>query len=246
MSGLCRGNWSTTSNSSQSNQCKSSKYRSVIDQTGQSIKSNQGVDEYDRIFRVDPIKRQLVNGYTQVVIDRVGSGWSCHLMTFPFAQLRGPRGAVIQAMKDELQRVYSTLVTRLHRKPRTASPDELPILIGAADLPVFKRDRHSSPLVRCNDGLHFHALLLVPPATRLGMLVEEHFRANEAMYLGKHRLIERLDVRRVTDSYERVVDYVFKTILRGRVSYDEGFLLLPRARQELVSTRSADSMRSMV
>ena len=245
MSGLCRGNWSTTSNSSQSNQSNSSQYQSEIDQTGQSIKSNQGVDEYDRIFRVDPTNRQLVNGYTQVVIDRVDSGWSCHLMTFPFAQLPGPRGAVIQAMKDELQRVYSTLVTRIHRKPRTASPDELPILIGAADLPVYKRDRDSSPLVRCNDGLHFHAPLLVPPATRLGIPVEEHFRANEAMYLGKRRLIQKLDVRPVTDSYERVVDYVFKTILRGRISYDEGILLLPRARQELVSTRSACSMRSI-
>jgi hypothetical protein len=244
MSGLCRGNWSTTSNSDQSNsdqsnssqynQCKSSQYQSEIDQTGQSISSNQGVDEYDRIFRVDPINRQLVDGYTQLVLDRVDSGWNCHLMTFPFAQLPGPRGAVIQAMKDELQRVYSTLVTRIHRKPRTASPDELPILIGAADLPVYKRDRDSSPLVRCNDGLHFHALLLVPPATRLGIPVEEHFRANEDMYLGKQRLIEKLDVRRVTESYERVVDYVFKTILRGRISYDEGILLLPRARQELM------------
>jgi hypothetical protein len=220
-------------------QYNSSQYQSEIDRTGQSIKSNEGVDDYDRIFRVDPINRQLVDGYTQVVIDRVDSGWSCHLMTFPFARLPGPRGAVIQAMKDELQRVYSTLLTRLHRKPRTASPDELPILIAAADLPVYKRDRDSSPLVRCNDGLHFHALLLVPPATRLGIPVEEHFRANEDMYLGKRRLIQKLDVRPVTDSgsYERVVDYVFKTILRGRVSYDEGILLLPRARRELASTR---------
>jgi hypothetical protein len=54
------------------------------------------------------------------------------------------------------------------------------------------------------------------------------------MYLGKQRLIEKLDVRRVADRYERVVDYVFKTVLRGRISYDEGILLLPRARQELM------------
>jgi hypothetical protein len=54
------------------------------------------------------------------------------------------------------------------------------------------------------------------------------------MYLGKQGLIEKIDVRQVRDSYERVVDYVFKTILRGRVSYDEGILLLPRARQELI------------
>jgi hypothetical protein len=137
-------------------------------------------------------------------------------------------------MMDELQRVYSTLVTRIHRKPRTASPDTLPILIGAADLPVYKRNPSSSPLVNCNGGLHFHALLLVPPATRLGLQVEEHFRDNKDMYLGGLRLIESLVVRPVTDSHERVVDYVFKTVLRGRVSYDEGILLLPRARRELM------------
>ena len=159
-------------------------------------------------------------------------------MTFPFSQLPGPRGAVIQAMKDELQRVYSTFVTRTNRKPRTASPDELPILIGTADLQVYKRDPTSSPLVVCNGGLHFHGLLLVPPTSWLGLAIEEHFRDNQDMYLGKRRLIRELDVRPVTETHERVVDYVIKTILRGRVSYDEGILLLPRAHDELAPARS--------
>jgi hypothetical protein len=39
----------------------------------------------------------------------------------------------------------------------------------------------------------------------------------------------------VVDGYERVVDYVFKTIIKGRVSYDEGMLVLPRTRDELTS-----------
>ena len=171
MSGHFRGNWSSTSNSNQSNDTnKSNRYKfnqhpCEIDHTGQSIKSNRAVHEYDRICRVDPTTRQLVDGYAQLVIDRVDCGWSCHLMTFPFSQLPGPRSAVIQAMKDELHRVYSTFVTRTNRKPRTASPDELPILIGTADLQVYKRDSTSSPLVVCNGGLHFHGLLLVPPTS---------------------------------------------------------------------------------
>lgn len=72
-----------------------------------------------------------------MVIDRLNEGWSSHLMTFLFRQLPGPRGLVIQAMKDKLQRVYSILVTRVHRIPRTAPADELPGLIGTADLPVY-------------------------------------------------------------------------------------------------------------
>jgi hypothetical protein len=77
------------------------------------------------------------------------------------------------------------------------------------------------------------ALLLVPPETRLGLPVDRHFRDHQDMYLGKRRLVRTLDVRPVTQTHERVVDYVFKTILRGRVPYDEGVLVLPRARDEL-------------
>src|SRR3984957_18309091 len=108
-------------------------------------------------------KADLVDGYTQLVTDRVRAGWSCSLVTFLFSQLPGPRTAVINRMKDEVQRVYSTLLTRVHRKPRTASTDDLPVLIGAVDLPVYKRDRTSGPTVLCNGGLHVHALLLIPP-----------------------------------------------------------------------------------
>jgi len=247
MSGHFRGNWSSTSNSNQSNDTNESnrykfnQHKSEIDHTGQSIKSNRAVHEYDRICRVDPTTRQLVDGFTHMVIDRVNGDWSCHLMTFPFSELPGPRGAVIQAMKDELQRVYSTFVTRTNRKPRTASPDELPILIGTADLQVYKRNPTSSPLILCNGGLHFHALLLVPPYTRLDVPVEQHFRDYRDMYLGKRRLIRGLDVRPVTETHERVVDYVFKTILRGRVSYDEGILLLPRAHDELAPARKSET-----
>jgi hypothetical protein len=204
-----------------------------IKQTDQAIESNRVLHDYDRICRVDPVIRQQVDGFTQMVIDRVDDGWSCHLMTFPFVQLPGPRGAVIRAMKDEIQRVYSTFVTRTHRKPRTASPDELPILIGAADLGVYKREPKFSPLILCNAGLHFHGLLLVPPDTRLEIPVEEHFRDYQGMYLGRRRLITKLDVRPVTETFDRAVDYLFKTILRGRVSYDDGVLLLPRTRSEL-------------
>jgi hypothetical protein len=251
VSGHYRGNWSTTSNSNQSqlyrhqiNQLPPNQYQNETetDQPAQPTKSNLEVHEYDRVCRVDPTTRQLVDGYTQLVIDRVDRGWSCHLMTFPFCQLPGPRGAVIQAMKDELHRVYSTFVTRTNRKPRTASPDQLPVLIGTADLQVYKRDPASSPLVVCNGGLHFHGLLLVPPVTRLEIPVEEHFRRHQDTYLGRRRLIRALDVRPVTATPERVVDYVFKTILRGRVSYDDGILLLPRARNELTSAMKRDAV----
>ena len=66
--------------------------------------------------------------------------------------------------------------------------------------------------------------------------------------MGKRRLIMHLDVRPVIESHECVVDYVFKTILRGRVSYDDGVLLLPRIRDELMTRRGSgfDPLRDPV
>ena len=166
--------------------------------------------------------------------DRIRQGWSCYLVTILFQQLPGSQSTLTSRMKQEIQRVYSTLITRVHRKPRTASPNELPILIGAVDLPVYKSDRSSSPLVRCNGGLHFHALILIPDRSRLREPLQDHFQTSAHLY-ETDGTISKIDVRPVVDGYERVVDYVFKTIKRGRISYDEGVLILPRARGELTS-----------
>jgi hypothetical protein len=184
---------------------------------------------------IDPTDRHLVQGYTKLVTDRVDEGWTCYLITFLFSQLPGRRSAVIGQMRDEVQRVYSTFLTRVHREPRRAPPDELTILVGVADLPVYKRDRSSSPVVLCNGGLHFHAVLMVPPGSRLRESVDEHFRSNEGLYRGKRKIISAVHVRPVTDSHDRVVDYVFKTVLRGSLSYDDAVLVLPRAGRELTT-----------
>ena len=178
-------------------------------------------------------KAALVDGYTRLVTDRVRAGWSCHLVTILFSQLPGPRSTVISHMKDEVHRVYSTLLTRVHRKPRTASTDELPVLIGAMDLPVYKRDRASGPMVLCNGGLHVHALMLMPPASRLKESLADHFREKHELYAGSGRSIQLIDVRPVIGNHERVVDYVLKTVLNGRLSYDEAILVLPKTRGEL-------------
>jgi hypothetical protein len=149
---------------------------------------------------------QLVRGYAEMVKERVDDGWSCHLLTFLFLQLPGPRSAVVSRMKDEVHRVYSTFLTRVHRKPRAASPDELPVLIAAAYLPVFKWDRTSSPKGHCNGGLHFHGLLLTPPRSRLVDAVEDHFRLNERHYLGHSGIMTGIHVEPVTSNHGYVVE----------------------------------------
>src|SRR5436190_852181 len=90
--------------------------------------------------------------------------------------------------------------SRHWRWPKATSADELPVLIGAIDLPVYKRDRSSSPLVRCNGGLHCHALVLLPPITRLNGSLVEQFECNQATYVRPEKSIERIDVRPVVDN----------------------------------------------
>jgi hypothetical protein len=136
-------------------------------------------------------------------------------------------------MKDEVHRIYSTFLTRVHRNPRTAPTDELPALVGAMDLPVHKHAKSSGPIVLCNGGVHVHALMLVPPTSRLKEFLADHFREKQEEYVGSGRSALRIDVRPVTEDHRRVVDYVFKTVLNGRLLYDEAVLVLPRSRTEL-------------
>jgi hypothetical protein len=43
----------------------------------------------------------------------------------------------------------------------------------------------------------------------------------------------------LTIRHRRVVDYVLKTVLNGRLSYDEAVLVLPRSRGELETGQSS-------
>ncbi|MCK1297521.1 hypothetical protein IVB33_30245 [Bradyrhizobium sp. 24] len=182
-----------------------------------------------------PASRSLqlvIAGYARLVSDRMEDEWSAYLVTFVFDHLRGPRASVLGQMRDEILRIYSTFVTRTHRKPRAVPPDQLPVLIAVADLPVAKSAPSNEP-TSCNGGLHFHAVLLVPPTTRLKEPVTEHFKNQANLYAGPRKLVARIHVQPITATPECVADYVFKSVLRGRISYDDSLLVLPRASGEL-------------
>ena len=84
-----------------------------------------------------------------------------------------------------------------------------------------------------------HALLLVPPASRLKGSLTDHFREKPGeLYVGPGGSIHRSRVRPVIGDHERVVDYVLTTVLNRRLSYDEAVLrvlkIAGRARNGLV------------
>lgn len=182
-------------------------------------------------FYPSKVHENLVTGYSELVTSRIQKRWSCDLLTIVFDQLASQPQSIQSRMRDEVQKIYSILLTRVNRYPKKASTDDLPILVGALDLPVNKSTRANAPLVRCNDGLHFHGLLLIPPASRLKVTAKQHFEANADLYISGP--VQRIHVKPISTTPERAVDYVLKTIRNGRIAYDDGILILPRARTEI-------------
>jgi hypothetical protein len=176
----------------------------------------------------------LISGYAKLADDLIDQGLTAHLMTFMYAPLSGSFKALLIQMRREIESVYKRFLTRVVRKPRSlTSRDRLPILIAAADLPGFRSRRSPLGFVLVNDGIHFHALLFIPPSSRLRESADEHFVRNQRGYVGDRSRIDRIDVRPIKSNPDRVVSYVMKTLRSGRLDYDEAVLILPRAVSEL-------------
>ena len=124
-------------------------------------------------------------------------------------------------MNDEVQRVYSTFVTRVVRNPRSESQKAaLPFLITVPDRPVPKRKKQEISDLTINDGLHLHGILCVPRNCRLKVDVPTHFEAKKAVYV-KNRLI-RIDVEPIYSvRVNHVVDYAFKALKNGNATSDD-------------------------
>jgi hypothetical protein len=150
---------------------------------------------------------------------------------------RGGEASFPAQMLAAAERLYRTFVTRVVRDPASLrSVDKLPVMIGAVDLPVRRRAGTAISVADAtiNGGMHLHAVLLVPPRSRLRVDAAEHFRAGSEFYVPAGSVLRRLDVRGVDHGdVARVADYVLKTIRSGRVPYDRGVLILPRAFSEL-------------
>jgi len=84
-------------------------------------------------------RNRLIGGYTELIQRSMKQGFNAYLLSFMFKPLPGSRKAILSQMHDEVQRVYSTFVTRVARNPRSnAQKAYLPFLITVPDCPIFK------------------------------------------------------------------------------------------------------------
>lgn len=172
-------------------------------------------------------------GYQLMAAERVAGGWRAHLATLMFARLSPkPENPVLAQMFAEAALVYRKFVTRVVRRPLSpGSVDGLPVMIVAPDLPVAKRGK-AEARIELNGGLHLHAVLLVPPRSRLRVPANEHFRRHQALYVGDRSRLDRIDVRPIEETVERAVGYVLKSLPRRRFTTDD-VLVLPRSLSEM-------------
>lgn len=176
---------------------------------------------------------QFIEGLADLTRQRVDAGFEPSLVTFMFARIPGNPATIIGGMRREAERVYAALITRVVRRPMSLrSVGLLPIMIAAPDMPVPKRNKPAGDEIALNDGLHMHAVLLVPPGSRLKAGAEEHFHRHQRLYVRDRSRLERIHVRPITHTPESAVDYVLKSLRRNRVAYDD-VLILPRALAEV-------------
>ena len=125
--------------------------------------------EYERID-----VHVIVDGYSQFVSQRIDEGWAAYLLTIHFKEMGGSIQSKVRMMIPEVHRMYATMLTRLVRTPRRASAEELPIWLALPDFPVPKYAKQPLRTITVNDGLHWHAICLVPENVRIKQCLASH------------------------------------------------------------------------
>ena len=182
----------------------------------------------------------MIDAYSSYIVTRLMLGFRPTLLTFMFRTISGSDESRADAMRQDIEKLFSMVLNAMYRNPRKETLLRMPMAIGCPDWPIYKRERDALPLITQNDGLHFHMLALVPTDTRLGdTRLEDHLDEKQHVYLRSIPNLERIHSRTVTDRPDYVSDYVMKSLKRNTSSLDD-VLLLPRTHGEMATNRSLD------
>jgi hypothetical protein len=177
----------------------------------------------------DYVGSEIISGYTQLIRERAEEGWDSFLVTFMFKP-----GCRKFEMQDEIDRVYSTFVTRAVRRPHSRrGHKERPILVTCLDAFSLKLDRRLSrrglSAKQINDGQHQHGILAVPSVNRLRETLPQHFATAERLYV-RDKLL-RINVKPIDGNMPFVVGYALKALKTGEATFDD-LLVFPKAASE--------------
>ena len=176
---------------------------------------------------------QVVDGLDELVRNQIAEGKEPYFVNFMFQRLSGGDTARAAQMAKDVTRFHGLLTQHVVRRPDAPSWSHLrPALIGVPDLPVSRRQKTSSRLAQVNAGLHFNAVILMPPRrrddhpdrpkrSRLRTCLRAHVDLNFQKYRTSH--LYRMHVTAIETG--TMVDYAFKTYAAGRVSHDSILIL---------------------
>jgi hypothetical protein len=184
-------------------------------------------------FASSEYRKEIVVSLKRWLRQQIANGWNGYFLNFMFHQLSGNQAAVKCQMKDEVERFYAKIITRIIRNPRSSmASGKLPIFIGCPDLPVWKHEKVSLSKVTINDGLHFNGIFLLPAISRLKTGFRTHMHEHKRFYADGKRGLRRIQVERIRQAPGYVADYALKALKHGRISYDD-LLILPKHSSEL-------------
>ena len=176
--------------------------------------------------------KKLIDGYAEMVQERLERGFTPTLLSFMFRELGGSAAGKQQQMRRAVERTYARHLTHIWRRPDAKDLSDLPLWFGTPDRPVFKHFPDHLANIVINDGLHMPMAALTPPASRLGTSLEGHIDDHQSRYFPACGLLHRIHATEVTETPDIVVGYVMKSVPRGRCGGDE-LLVLPRTRSEM-------------
>jgi hypothetical protein len=180
-------------------------------------------------------RKKIITGYETLIeeiIEREDA--ERYYVNFLFNGLPGRESTKIDIMKQEVTRFHCLLKRHVVRKPDAPGWCELvPVIIGAPDYPVVKRTKVDARLHRVNGGLHFNAVVLLPPRfqppripgqrqSRLEESLVVHVHQKEVEYLSEK--LYRIHVTPMKAG-TTMADYMLKAFKSGRIGPDDILIL---------------------
>jgi len=178
-------------------------------------------------FHSTPHLQAIIDGYAKLVKEFLDIGWDGYLFSVMFHQLAGSKETMKPQMKQEVERLYNYLATRMVRNPRSPRwAGYLPVGVFVPDFPVPKiRKSKKSTIadVSVNDGLHMGGIVLGNRWGRVRTGLKKHLKEYEDEYVrGK---IRQIYVKPITHDPRNAVEYTFKSLLRRTSTPDDVLVL---------------------
>jgi hypothetical protein len=181
------------------------------------------------------MRTQIIAGYesfVQKIIDERRS--QAYFVNFMFHSLPGKEKTKFEIMRRYVTRFHDLLTRHVVRKPdRPGWSDLVPVLLGAPDYPVVKRTKVDVRSLQVNSGLHFNAVVLLPPSkpvftrgkrSRLKDSLVVHVHNKEAEYLTDK--LYRIHITPTVPG-KPMTGYALKAVKNRRIDTDDILILGP-------------------